>query len=74
MAASGGNWCLIESDPGVFSELIKEFGIHSTSNFFSSFFFGNTVHIFCYILISGCKGVEVEELWSLEPEQFKTLK
>ncbi|XP_014287774.1 ubiquitin carboxyl-terminal hydrolase isozyme L5 [Halyomorpha halys] len=47
MAASGGNWCLIESDPGVFTELIKEFG---------------------------CKGVEVEELWSLEPEQFKPLK
>lgn len=45
MADSAGNWCLIESDPGVFSELIREFGmcVLKIENYAKT---GNGIHCF----------------------------
>ncbi|XP_036101396.1 ubiquitin carboxyl-terminal hydrolase isozyme L5-like [Molossus molossus] len=47
MTGNAGDWCPTESDPGVFTELIKGFG---------------------------CRGAQVEEIWSLKPENFEKLK
>lgn len=44
---SAGDWCLIESDPGVFTQLIRKFG---------------------------ARGVQVEELWTIEDSIFENLR
>lgn len=47
MMSGEERWCLIESDPGVFTEMIQGFG---------------------------ATGVQVEDVWSLDKELFKTLE
>lgn len=63
---ASGEWCLIESDPGVFTELIQGFGRASflfliAHEIFSSFF-------------SGATGVQVEEIFSLDDDSFQQMK
>lgn len=47
MADSAGNWCLIESDPGVFSELIREFGNYGLR----ILKFSKTGQMFCLFIV-----------------------
>lgn len=69
---SAGNWCLIESDPGVFTELIKEFGKKKQIFKFSTV--NENFEVMLFVFYLGCEGVQVEELWSLDAEQFKDLE
>jgi ubiquitin carboxyl-terminal hydrolase L5 len=69
-----GNWCLIESCPGVFSELIREFGELQASKSEVIFFLRLILASILCSGKSGCDGVQVEELWSLDAENFKNLE
>lgn len=78
MADSAGNWCLIESDPGVFSEIIRELGKFCAileRNFlaFVTFIF-SSIFLFFSLFFVGCEGVQVEELWSLDEDSFKSIE
>lgn len=48
--ADSGDWCLIESDPGVFTQLMKDFGF---------------LMFFQLILYSGAEGLQCDEVYDL---------
>ena len=66
---STGDWCLVESDPGVFTELIREFG--GSKCYAHAFACCNTPCVHIHV---GVQGAQVEELWSLDEESFENLK
>lgn len=63
---ASGEWCLIESDPGVFTDLIHGFG--------TKFF----LNIFCLIIyfgfLLGAEGLQVEEIFSLDDDSLEQMK
>lgn len=67
MSDSAGNWCLIESDPGVFTELIRGFG----NKMWKLHYLPVPIINFCYLL--GVKGAQVEELYSLDSSQSQSI-
>jgi ubiquitin carboxyl-terminal hydrolase L5 len=60
---ASGEWCLIESDPGVFTDLIHGFGKRS-------FCIKNVYFEF----ILGADGVQVEEIFSLDDDSLEQMK
>ena len=72
---SDGDWCLIESDPGVFTELIRGFGmVAQLPSWLESPFMPSFMSLHTCMHVIGVQGLQVEELWSLEQESFQKLK
>jgi ubiquitin carboxyl-terminal hydrolase L5 len=64
-----GNWCLIESDPGVFTELIRGFGNELDKT--------KRLRVEITRFQKSCLGVEgaqVEEIYSIDEDSFNSLK
>lgn len=74
-----GNWCLIESDPAVFTELVRDFGeCEKIENPLKSLKLLLTMTFkitfdLLRLLFTGVSGLQVEELWSLAAEEFDNL-
>ena len=69
--SAAGNWCLIESDPGVFTELIKGFGKQKQKK--RILLYKKKIEN-CLNLRKGVTGAQVEELYTLDQESFNALK
>ena len=63
---ASGEWCLIEADPGVFTDLIHGFGRASKRNSIDRF------HVF--LSLSGADGLQVEEIFSLDDDSLEQMK